>query len=102
MARSAHFAVFFESLPIAGVDGTLDHRFLRVSARGSIRAKTGTLEHVNTLSGYMVLPSGRQLAFSIMGNEHPMRASQGKRIIDRIAETIYEHFGGRRRARKSK
>lgn len=102
MAKSPHFAEFLESLPIAGVDGTLDDRFTGSPARGKIRAKTGTIEHVNTLSGYMNLPSGRQLAFSIMGNEHPMRAYQGKRAVDRIAAAIYEHFGGRRGAKTSK
>ncbi len=101
MSRSAAFPVFLDSLPIAGVDGTLDERFERTSARGKVRAKTGTLEFVNTLSGYMDLPSGERLAFSIMGNQHPMRAPQGKRVVDRLTVAIYEHFGGRRRAPKT-
>jgi D-alanyl-D-alanine carboxypeptidase/D-alanyl-D-alanine-endopeptidase (penicillin-binding protein 4) len=100
MAKSPRFPVFLDSLPIAGEDGTLDDRFERTSARGKVRAKTGTLEHVNALSGYMDLPSGERLAFSIMGNEHPLRAYQGKRIVDRIAVAIFEHFGGGRKAKK--
>ena len=99
MAKSPRFPVFLDSLPIAGEDGTLDDRFERTSARGRIRAKTGTLEHVNALSGYMEMPSGERLAFSVMGNDHPMRASEGKRIVDRITVAIYEHFGGRRRTK---
>jgi D-alanyl-D-alanine carboxypeptidase/D-alanyl-D-alanine-endopeptidase (penicillin-binding protein 4) len=100
MAKSPRFPAFLDSLPIAGEDGTLDDRFERTSARGKVRAKTGTLEHVNALSGYMDLPSGERLAFSIMGNEHPLRAYQGKRIVDRIAVAIFEHFGGGRKAKK--
>lgn len=100
MAQSKRFPVFLDSLPIAGEDGTLDDRFERTSARGRVRAKTGTLEHVNTLSGYMDLPSGERLAFSIMGNEHPLRAYQGKRVVDRITVAIYEHFGGRRKTKR--
>jgi D-alanyl-D-alanine carboxypeptidase/D-alanyl-D-alanine-endopeptidase (penicillin-binding protein 4) len=95
MARSPRFAAFLDSLPVAGEHGTLDDRFLRSVVRGRVRAKTGTLEHVNALSGYMDLPSGERLVFSIMGNEHPMRASQGKRVVDRITVAIYEHFSAR-------
>ncbi len=102
MANSPRFPVFLDSLPVAGEDGTLDDRFLKASARGNVRAKTGTLEHVNALSGYMDLPSGERLAFSIIGNEHPMRAYQGKRVVDRITVAIYEHFGGHRKAESSK
>ena len=99
MAKSPMFHLYLDSLPIAGEDGTLDDRFERTSARGHVRAKTGTLQHVNALSGYMDLPSGERLAFSIMGNEHPMRAYQGKRVVDRITVAIFEHFGGRRKAK---
>jgi D-alanyl-D-alanine carboxypeptidase/D-alanyl-D-alanine-endopeptidase (penicillin-binding protein 4) len=100
MSKSPRFPAFLDSLPIAGEDGTLDDRFVRTSARGRIRAKTGTLEHVNALAGYMDMPSGERLAFSVMGNEHPMRAYQGKRVVDRITVTIFEHFGGRRKAKR--
>lgn len=99
MAKSPRFQVYLDSLPVAGEDGTLDDRFERTSARGNVRAKTGTLQHVNALSGYMDLPSGERLAFSIMGNEHPMRAYQGKRVVDRITVAIFEHFGGRRKGK---
>ena len=102
MAKSPRFPVYLDSLPVAGEDGTLDNRFRRTSARGNVRAKTGTLQHVNTLSGYMDLHSGERLAFCIMGNEHPMRAYQGKRVVDRITVAIFEHFGGRAKAKRSK
>jgi D-alanyl-D-alanine carboxypeptidase/D-alanyl-D-alanine-endopeptidase (penicillin-binding protein 4) len=97
MAKSPRSPVFVDSLPIAGEDGTLQDRFERTSARGNVHAKTGTIEHVNALSGYMDLPSGERLAFSILGNEHPMRAYEGRRVVDRITVTIYEQFGGRRK-----
>lgn len=101
MAKSPRFPDFLDSLPVAGEDGTLDDRFERTSARGNVRAKTGTLQHVNALSGYMDMPSGERLVFSIMGNEHPMRAYQGKRIVDRITVAIFEHFGGRQKGKAS-
>ncbi len=92
MAGSPHLDVFYDSLPVAGVDGTLNKRFKDSPAEGRIHAKTGTIAHVNSLSGYMDLPSGQKLAFSIIGNSHPMKPNEGASALDRIAVAIYERF----------
>jgi serine-type D-Ala-D-Ala carboxypeptidase/endopeptidase (penicillin-binding protein 4) len=97
MARSPHFEDYFDSLPIAGVDGTLGTRFVRSSAAGKIHAKTGSLGHVNALSGYMELPSGRKLAFSILVNNHALKYSGAVKVLDAVAEEIYDTLGGVRR-----
>jgi D-alanyl-D-alanine carboxypeptidase/D-alanyl-D-alanine-endopeptidase (penicillin-binding protein 4) len=96
MAHSPNFNVYFDSLPVADVDGTLSDRFERTRAAGSIHAKTGTIAHVNALSGYMDLPSGERLVFSIFGNALPASGHTGARAADEIALAIYQHFGGRK------
>ena len=96
MAASPRFQVFLDSLPVAGEDGTLADRFTGPPARGRIHAKTGAMEHVNALSGYMDLPSGERLAFSILGNNQPLKSAEGAAVLDRIALVIYRHFAGRR------
>lgn len=58
----------FESLPIAGVDGTLKSRMKDSKAEDNVRAKTGTISGVSTLSGYLKAANGHMLAFSIMNN----------------------------------
>jgi serine-type D-Ala-D-Ala carboxypeptidase/endopeptidase (penicillin-binding protein 4) len=60
---------FMTSLPVSGRDGTT--RWRMDAAQGWIRAKTGTLENVSALSGYVGLPSGEVLAFSVIVNDHP-------------------------------
>jgi len=97
MAASPRFGVFYDSLPVAGADGTLSDRFKNTPAEGRIQAKTGTIEHVNALSGYMDLPSGQRIAFSIVGNSHPLDSKEGEKIVDRIAVTIYEWFARNKR-----
>lgn len=97
MARSPHYAVFFDSLPVAGLDGTLAERFRGSRAEGRIHAKTGSVEHVNTLSGYMDLPSGQRLAFSIMGNSYTLRSRDGAAVVDRIALALYDWYARRKR-----
>lgn len=92
MARSPGFEAFFDSLPVAGVDGTLSDRLKSTPIEGRVYAKTGTIEHVNALSGYMDLPSGERLAFSIIGNSHPLKSGAGARIVDRLTLAIFERF----------
>lgn len=58
-----------EGLPVAGVTGTLHERFTNADAlvgRGVVRAKTGTIRGVNTLTGYVVTADGQPLAFALM------------------------------------
>jgi serine-type D-Ala-D-Ala carboxypeptidase/endopeptidase (penicillin-binding protein 4) len=77
-----------QTLPVAGVDGTLDNRFKDSPIKKRMWAKTGTLNEVNSLSGYISVDSGRMLAFSILVNgEHPGSTVE-EDAIDRIAEAI--------------
>jgi D-alanyl-D-alanine carboxypeptidase/D-alanyl-D-alanine-endopeptidase (penicillin-binding protein 4) len=76
------------TLPVAGLDGTLDHRFTDSPLKGRMWAKTGTLDEVNTLSGYVSAASGRTVAFSILVNSHYPGSGDEDQAIDRIAEAI--------------
>jgi D-alanyl-D-alanine carboxypeptidase/D-alanyl-D-alanine-endopeptidase (penicillin-binding protein 4) len=77
-----------DSFPIGGVDGTLQNRFKNSPLKGKLWAKTGTLNEVNALSGYLTAASGRVLAFSIMVNGHRPDSDAEFQAIDRIAEAI--------------
>ena len=96
MAHSPHFQAYFDSLPVSGVDGTLAHRLSSEQVKGRIHAKTGSVEHVNTLSGYMDAPSGKRLVFSIMANNHPLPNTAGQEVLDAITVEIYKQFAKRR------
>ena len=95
-ARQTYFKWFYDALPVAGVDGTLADRFHNTPLQGRIHAKTGSLEHVNALSGYMNLPGRRRLAFVIIGNQYPLQGSQATKVIDQIALQTYLHLAHRR------
>jgi D-alanyl-D-alanine carboxypeptidase/D-alanyl-D-alanine-endopeptidase (penicillin-binding protein 4) len=98
MSRSPRFEAFFDSLPVAGLDGTLAERFKGTVAEGRIHAKTGSIEHTSSLSGYMDLPSRKRLAFSVMINNHPLKSREASAVIDQIVLEIYRHFSAPNRA----
>jgi D-alanyl-D-alanine carboxypeptidase/D-alanyl-D-alanine-endopeptidase (penicillin-binding protein 4) len=70
MSRSPWAELYRNALPIAGVDGTLQNRMKGTAAAGNVRAKTGTLRYVYSLSGYVTTAAGERLAFSIMLNNY--------------------------------
>lgn len=89
MRRHAHFEAFRDSLPIAGVDGTLRNRMGETAAAANLRAKTGTLRYVNTLSGYVTNRAGDNLVFSIMLNNFD--DTGGRAALDKIAVMLAEY-----------
>jgi D-alanyl-D-alanine carboxypeptidase/D-alanyl-D-alanine-endopeptidase (penicillin-binding protein 4) len=87
-SRQPWGAAWRDTLPIAGVDGTLANRFLTSPLKGRLWAKTGTLNETNALSGYLTAVSGKTLAFSILCNGHRPDSNAEVQAIDRIAEAI--------------
>jgi D-alanyl-D-alanine carboxypeptidase/D-alanyl-D-alanine-endopeptidase (penicillin-binding protein 4) len=81
-------AAWRETLPVAGVDGTLSGRFRNSPLKGRLWAKTGTLNEANALSGYLTAASGKTLAFSILVNGRRPGSVAELHAIDRIAEVI--------------
>ncbi|HHP7243738.1 MAG TPA: D-alanyl-D-alanine carboxypeptidase [Elainellaceae cyanobacterium] len=69
MHRDEEGNIFYASLPIAGMSGTLRYRFQNTSVQGQLRAKTGTLRGVRALSGFLEHPDYDVLVFSIMVNQ---------------------------------
>jgi D-alanyl-D-alanine carboxypeptidase/D-alanyl-D-alanine-endopeptidase (penicillin-binding protein 4) len=76
------------TFPIAGVDGTLSGRFKGSPLVNRLFAKTGTLNEVNALSGYLTAASGKTLAFSILVNGHLPGSEVEIHAMDRICEAI--------------
>ncbi|MCI5045425.1 MAG: D-alanyl-D-alanine carboxypeptidase/D-alanyl-D-alanine-endopeptidase [Aquisalinus sp.] len=82
-----------DSLPVGGGQtGSLKNRFRGTALEGKIFAKTGTLNHADVLSGYMIASSGKVLAFSIIVNDRPLGSSSARRQIDSTLLKIAEQF----------
>ncbi len=81
-------ALYEDTLPVGGVDGTLSQRFLMGAVRGRVHAKTGSLGHVNALSGYLTTLKGERVAFSIFANNHNLPSRRALDTLDKIVEAI--------------
>jgi D-alanyl-D-alanine carboxypeptidase/D-alanyl-D-alanine-endopeptidase (penicillin-binding protein 4) len=82
---------FRETLPVAGIDGSLADRMKGTVAEGKVYGKTGSLGGVKTLSGYAITSRGEPIAFSILTNNLNVPAKRITDAIDAIAEAIVEY-----------
>jgi D-alanyl-D-alanine carboxypeptidase/D-alanyl-D-alanine-endopeptidase (penicillin-binding protein 4) len=86
--RDTAFATYYNSMPIAGVDGTIDTRMKGTPAEGNVHAKTGTLAKARSLSGYVTSADGERLIFSILANNTTSPGSEVTHVADVIASAL--------------
>lgn len=75
------------ALPVAGIDGTLRNRMRSQFTRGNVRAKTGTVEGVSSLCGYLTAANGHRICFSII-NQGVMHQKNGRRFQDKVCQLL--------------
>jgi D-alanyl-D-alanine carboxypeptidase/D-alanyl-D-alanine-endopeptidase (penicillin-binding protein 4) len=75
---------FWASLPIAGINGTLEKRLRTPPARGTVRAKTGTTSGASALSGYV----GDRYVFAVLQNGSPVATWSARKAQDRFATAL--------------
>ena len=82
------------SLPTGGHDGTLARRWHGKPARGRVRAKTGTLDKVTTLAGYIGVDGGRLLVFAILVNDIPPgQRNLVRAMADDMVDSLAAYLG---------
>ena len=86
-------AEYLSTLPIAGVDGTLESRMKKTSGAAVIQAKTGSLEHVHAMSGYATTERGENLVFAIFANNGTQHGRDATAILDAIGMAMVHTLG---------
>ncbi len=81
-------STFIRSLPIGGIDGTLEFRFTEGAAHGNVKAKTGTVSNASTLSGYVTSAAGTPYSFVLMANHFTVKTSAVRNAQDRIVDLL--------------
>jgi D-alanyl-D-alanine carboxypeptidase/D-alanyl-D-alanine-endopeptidase (penicillin-binding protein 4) len=93
---------FISSLPVAGVDGTLQYRMNKTAASRRIEAKTGEIEHTRALSGYATTMGGEHLIFAVFYNNNPRSGAGTSAPIDAIANAMVDMLGADAPAKKKR
>lgn len=86
---SSIYPLFYKSLPVSGVDGTLKTRLNDRTTLNKVHAKTGSVTGACTLAGYIHTADGRDLAFCIM-NEGALKMAPSRKIQDKICSCLCE------------
>lgn len=82
------YRIFYDSLPVAGKDGTLKLRMKGSCAEGNLRGKTGNMSGVSALSGYASSADGEPLAFAIIIQNYAASGRHAREVQDRIAALL--------------
>ena len=90
--KQSWFGPYYASLPVAGMDGTLEDRMKNTPAAGRIHAKTGSVEHVRTLSGFAETPSGQRLIFSFLSNNQGGKSREAADALTGLSVAMIEEF----------
>jgi D-alanyl-D-alanine carboxypeptidase/D-alanyl-D-alanine-endopeptidase (penicillin-binding protein 4) len=88
MQTNPDFTYFYNALPIAGVDGTIEHRMRGTPAENNVHAKTGSLHWVRSLSGYVTDADGARLIFSVLANKWTTPPSAVTMTADSVAAAL--------------
>ncbi|MDP3442340.1 MAG: D-alanyl-D-alanine carboxypeptidase/D-alanyl-D-alanine-endopeptidase, partial [Ignavibacteria bacterium] len=85
------YSLFYNSLSISGIDGTLRNRLNSHELKGKVRGKTGSLRGTTTLSGYLQTSINKNVAFSIFIQNFVGNQNKPKNLVDEIVRLIYKH-----------
>lgn len=83
-----HREAFMATLPVAGEDGTLRRRFAGSRAAGNVKAKTGTIANVRSLSGYATTADGEPIVFSMLANHFSVPSAVVDAAVDLALERL--------------
>ncbi|MCB0609030.1 MAG: D-alanyl-D-alanine carboxypeptidase/D-alanyl-D-alanine-endopeptidase [Lewinella sp.] len=85
------FTDFYPSLPVSGQSGTLRYTLPGTPAAGKIRAKTGTMERVRSLAGYVETRSGKRTAFCILVNNYSCTGTEMRKKLEPVLMAIFDN-----------
>jgi D-alanyl-D-alanine carboxypeptidase/D-alanyl-D-alanine-endopeptidase (penicillin-binding protein 4) len=88
MARRPDFDLFYQALPIAGVDGTIATRMRGTAAENNVHAKTGSIANVRSLSGYVTTADGERLVFVMIANHFTVP----RRVVEVVQDHVLERL----------
>ena len=88
--RQPYMPEYLASLSLSGLDGTLRRRFRGTGLVGKAHLKTGSLDHVTAIAGYIQSRSGRRFALVAMQNYKDIHRGPGEEVQEALLRWLYE------------
>ncbi len=89
--RSPYMPEFIASLPLSAMEGTMESRFRNDPLRGRMHMKTGLIDHVRSMGGYMLTRSGRTMVIVLLQNHPNVHRRTGTSVQDALLKWVFEH-----------
>ncbi len=91
MYRSPYMPEFIASLPLSAMEGTMEGRFRDDPLEGRMHMKTGLIDHVRSMGGYMLTRSGRTMVIVLLQNHPNVHRRIGTNVQDALLQWVFEH-----------
>lgn len=88
--RQSYMPEYLASMALSGLDGTMRYRFRGGPLIGSAHLKTGSLDHVAAIAGYLQSKSGRRFAVVAMQNATDVHRGTGEEVQEALLRWVYE------------
>jgi len=88
--RQPYMPEYLASLSLSGLDGTLSHRFRDQTLVGKAHLKTGSMDHVTAIAGYLQSRSGRRFAVVALQNHTDVHRGPGEEVQEALLRWLYE------------
>jgi len=82
---------YLASMSLTGLDGTLSRRFRDSELVGKAHLKTGSLDHVTAIAGYLQARSGRRFSVVVLQNFEDVHRGPGEEVQEALLRWLYEH-----------
>jgi serine-type D-Ala-D-Ala carboxypeptidase/endopeptidase (penicillin-binding protein 4) len=83
--------LYFESLPVSGVSGTLRKFATTATAKGRIHAKSGSMNRIKSYAGYIECKSGNELIFAFIVNNYNGNSSETRASMAKVLESVIQN-----------
>lgn len=87
---SKYREIFFNAMPIAGVDGTLRNSFKGTVLEKNVTAKTGSMERVRSIAGLLHTRSKKTVLFAILINNFDLKSSESSKLLESVLLSLYD------------
>jgi D-alanyl-D-alanine carboxypeptidase/D-alanyl-D-alanine-endopeptidase (penicillin-binding protein 4) len=88
--RQPYMPEYLSSMPLSGLDGTLRRRFGNTDLVGMAHLKTGSMDHVTAIAGYLQSRSGRRFAVAVIQNYEDIHRGPGEEVQEAILRWLFE------------